>query len=68
MRLPAWVAPSALALAATAATALLLWVLYELAMWFATVLTYAMVGLFLIGFGLDPTVIDTPTPVPPTGA
>lgn len=67
MRLPAKVAPFALGLAIAAALALIVWAAYQAFMWFAALMTYTLIGLFVIGFGLDPTVIATPGPVPPTG-
>lgn len=61
MRLPAWVAPLAVALAVAAAFALMIYAVYQALMWFAAMITYAIIGLFVIGYGLDPAVIIAPS-------
>lgn len=62
MRLPDWAGPVLLGLAAVGTAAAVVWLAYQAFMWFATVITYALIGMFVIGAGLDPTVIITSAP------
>lgn len=64
MRLPAWVAPLAVALAVAAAFALMIYAVYQALMWFAAMITYAIIGLFVIGYGLDPAIIAPSSGMP----
>lgn len=62
MRLPLWAGPVLGALACAGALALALWALYRCAVWFAAAVAHALIGLFVIGYGLDPGVMLLATP------
>lgn len=62
MRLPArLVSPATITIATTAALALIAWGAYELYLWLRALVVLALVGLFVIGYGLDPVTV-TPAP------
>lgn len=59
MRLPAWTARAAVALASALCLAALVWLVYEAVRGFLALLMWALVGLAVMAAGLDPTVMGT---------